>query len=52
MLQDERLQMAFKVLPSRQPQPDSNRNTADPSARNLDTVSKNFSKLGFGSPVV
>ena len=52
MVQDERLQMAFNVLPARQLQKGSNRDTAEAPERSLDTVARNFSKLGFGSPVL
>ena len=49
--QDERLQMAISNPGLRQPLFASKPDASSGSARGIDTVAKNFSQLGFGSPV-
>ena len=49
--QDERLQMAISNPGLRQPLFASKHDVSTGSAGSVDTVAKNFSQLGFGSPV-
>ena len=49
--QDERLQMALSNPGLQRPSSADKHDRGEKSTRSLDTVAKNFSKLGFGSPV-